>query len=330
MECRPLNNLSSEQRNFCSQNLKTAAVGAKALLKRNQVKFNWTREDIYIRDYQKTITADAVANSENNNITINIDRFLSLSGTERLFLLAHEIFHLTPLQNKYIDDSSTIGPFDGPQGSRNLLNSMASGLVMTASKTYILEKYRPALNRRKAYKKRWLDFDLSSVSLKTKEDGNAFAPESYGGVSFEYKQYFTNFGFNLSLDLNNSNETILDTIDVKDRIQILGAGLSYRFFLFKDPLTIWGQSFLSLNANAEYLRSKLTAQDGQTNLSSKENSLGWSLELKYYIPLPLCWVHFGAGVRPHDYEHEEFASENNRLINNEIQTTFNIGVSHAF
>jgi len=245
-------------------------------------------------------------------------------------LLAHEIFHLTPLENKYIDDSSSIGPFNGPQGSRNLLNSMASGLVMTASKTYVLEKYRPSLNRRKAYKKRWLDFDLSSTSLQTEKEGNAFAPESYGGIGFEYRHYFNNLGFNLNLDFNNSNETILDTIDIEDRIQILGAGLSYRFFLFKDPLTIWGQSFLNVNANAEYLRSELKVKDDQTSLSSKEKSLGWSLELKYHIPLPLCWVHFGAGVRKHDYEHEEFASENNRLINDKIQTTFNIGVSHAF
>jgi len=45
-ECRPLNNLSDEQENFCSQNLKNVAAHAESLLKQNQVKFNWTREDI--------------------------------------------------------------------------------------------------------------------------------------------------------------------------------------------------------------------------------------------------------------------------------------------
>lgn len=68
-----------------------------------------------------------------------------------------------------------------------------------------------------------------------------------------------------------------------------------------------------------------TASDAFTSLTAKDRSTGGSFDLKYYIPLPLCWVHIGGGVRAHELDYTELNFKNDKL-----QPYFNIGVSHAF
>ncbi|MGH1468094.1 MAG: hypothetical protein ACRBBP_04320 [Bdellovibrionales bacterium] len=326
LECTPLNGLSEKQRLYCSSSLKKSALAAGELLQEKSLRFNWTREDIYVRDGGQITTVDAVANPQSQTITINQTRFLNLPATKRLFLLAHEIFHMVPIDGKSTGDSGEVGPFNGAQGARKLINSMASGVVMNASDIGSLRKYESALRRRKSYKKSWVDLSFA-FSSDINENTNVYSRDSYGGVGMRYRNYFGGgkFGFNTGVEIQRVSEDFLLASTIEERNLILSAGLSYRFMPFSDPLSLLGQSFVNIDGSVEYLDSSLSVEDSHTSLSSSDNSFGWSADIKYYLPLKYFWLHVGVGLRDHEYKHGAFNLEKNSL-----QKTFKLGVSYAF
>ncbi len=326
-ECAALSELSEDQKNYCAQTLKKVSMKARALLEDKTVRFNWTREDIYVRDHGQTTTVDAVANPQTRTVTINQNRFFKLPQTKRLLVLAHEIFHLVPIEEKLQGDSGDVGPFVGTQGARKLLNSMASGIVMEASEKGVLRKYRRALRRRKAHLTSWFDGSIVG-SAESSPNTNVYNQDSYVGLSLKYRKYFTasgRLGFNIAGEVQGANENLLTSIDIKGQNRILGVGLSYRFMPFKNPLSFFGQSFINFDGNIEYMVSDLEVSDNLTSLESSTNSTGWSAEASYYLPLRPFWLHIGFGLRKHDYEHASF-----NLKKNSLQQQFKVGVSYAF
>jgi len=326
-ECAPLVGLTKNETLYCSDQLKKMSGKASRMLKNKSILFRWTKEDIYVRQGKKTSTADAVANSANDTITLNQQRFLALTDTERLFLLAHEIFHLVPFGKgeSYLDDEGAVGPYDGAQGSRRLLNAMASGTVVEAHRGRALQTYRHVLNRRKSYNTNWLDLTLTPSQQAADAEESVYAQDSFTGFSLGYRKYFGAAGVSLKYTRLTGDKQLLSSIDVEEEVSTFGAGLSYRIFPVKNPLSFWGQSFLNIDVHVELMAGEVFVGDRFTSLTSEDKSTGGSVDLKYYVPLPLCWVHIGAGLRSHELDYAELNFKNDKL-----QPYFNLGVSHAF
>jgi len=328
-ECSPLVGLDEDEVLFCSDQLQKMSGRAARMIRQNNLSFRWTKEDIYVRQGTKTATADAVANTEDDSITLNQKRFLALTDTERLFLLAHEIFHLVPFnraEDSYLSDEGVVGPYKGRQGSRRLLNAMAAGTVVEAYRNKSIQSYRHILWRRKSYVKNWFDLTITPSQSSSDVEESVYAQESFGGFALSYTKYFGKVGFTGRYTYQNSEKSVLSTITSEETQNILGLGLSYKILPFKDPTTFLGQSFIGLSVFAELTSGEVSLSDGSpAGLSTKDRSFGGALDLKYHLPLQLCWVHLGAGVRKSELNYSELG-----LTNDKMQPYFNIGASYAF
>lgn len=326
--CDSLESLNEAQRGFCVQTFRSSAKKVMRLLESDRVKFSWTENSIQVREGQSLRNVDAVADPSKMKITINQERFLKMSDTDRVFLLGHEVMHLIKYKGNYLDDEGPIGPFKGPDGKRLLLNSIGSSVVMASYKQELFKKYKTVLKKPKTWKKHRIEAGLSTMSLAGSDsDSSAFASESLSGGQFVYRyQTSSPWGFLVSFRSLRESQKVLTSIEVEEELSGAGIGVSYRVFPFSDPLSFWGQSLLLIEGLAEFYQGRLKVSDPLVGIEDETSAPGASLDCKYYIPLNInIWLYAGAGVQYLNYEYDDIGPKYES-----IRTHATIGASYGF
>ncbi len=322
--CAPLENLDSEQRNFCTLQLKNVSGLIVNLLEDPNLVFNWTNKVINLQEGSNNVTADAVANPETKIVTVNKKNFLMMTQYRRVFLIAHELLHLVPIEGEYIGDVGDIGPFKSQQGRRELINSMASETVLQVYRYGLFQLYKPTLLRGQSNKHYWLDLNFVQQNDLI-SNSNTYSSDKHYGFEVNYKHFIKKWGFNFGYKSLLSSEKILTSIEVEHNLSTLGLGLSYRFFMDDDPLTAFGQSFMVINANVDLVVSEYDVKDPFVSSNSKDNTIGYSVQANYYYPLDYVWVKAGIGLSSFSFAHEEL-----NLDKESLNIVGQLGVSYGF
>lgn len=324
-ECDSLQDLNQDQKAYCSAKLKSVSDQIVALLSpSSKTEMVWTHEKISVVEDGRIRAADAVAETDAQKITINQGRFLNLSPSERIFLLSHELLHLADFNGQKVTDRGSIGPFTSPSGQKEFLNALSAAVVMQAEIAGQFDKYKKILRRPQSYKENWLDGSFAA-SFPLEDSDNNFHQSKFNGGEVAYRRYFERFNLLVAYRYEKATKNILTSIEAEEKVHIVTLAAGYRFFPFSDPLTRWGQSYLSTHVGVQHLNSTYRIADSTTEGTSKASSVNLTAGCKYYIPFGDFWFHGGLEVSPHSYDHALVG-----LKNESIRLTTTLGVSHGF
>ena len=301
--CEPLRNLKEAEARYCSQLLGAKAPEVLELLQSGRVSLHFTRGPMEVVQGGRSRAVDAVADPEKGEITFDLERFLQLTPSERVFLLSHELFHFTKRESALISDVGPAGPFVGEDGSLRLVNAMAAGVAMESLDNYLFARYATELKRPQGWKRNWIDF--SGGSSKEQSGGvGPYGAEHARRSRVGFRHYWSEWGIDLSAKTLTRSKTLLGSVESEDKVSIFGTGLSYRLFPFRDPLTFMGQSHLALTASVEYLRGKFSVQDPFVGMEETMSAVGGSAAASYYFPVAWgFWLEVGASYDIHSYEY---------------------------
>jgi hypothetical protein len=281
--CDALNSLSQEQRHFCGQTLKEQLPQLKPLIRDNKtVHVSWTTDRIDVLEDGHRRAVDAVTDRTLGQVTLNTDQFRGLNPTERVFLISHELMHLTTFNGKPLTDEGALGPFSSNDGSRRLVNAMAAALTIEAEEAGAFDRYRSTLNRPQGWKMTWLDLSFASPSGSPQ---SVYGVRDFHESSFRVTHYFSALGVNAEYSHLQGTKTTLSSITSDETINTLRAGLSYRVFPFKDPLTRFGQSNFALSADVDFARGSFNLKSAFNDESATSNKVGVSAAARYYFPI---------------------------------------------
>jgi hypothetical protein len=334
--CEPLRALNETQQKFCSQTLyKEAEQVAKVVKDEDSVRVVWTNSPIDVVEGSKHRAADAVANRERREITVNLPRFLAMQPAERVFLLTHEYLHFTQIDGKPVTDEGAVGPFSGEDGSRTLVNAMASATaVLQGAYPRELKSYSGKLSRSQAWKSRWFSGDIGSAGTAGGNYSDNFAFNNYVRGQLAARYQFTNEWGIVGAWRNESQKKTLTynsmDIDTKEEANIFGLGVAYRIFFNSDPLTFWGQSHLVVQGMVESVKTSYNYGDRYNSFSDSASIWGGSLAADYYLPLWWgFWGYVGVAYEYHPYKYTDPTAQLNLNYDKNILSGY-MGVSYAF
>jgi hypothetical protein len=322
--CDTLSDLKNKQARFCSDFLVSHANKLKALTSPEAIDVEWTHEKISVKDGGTLRAVDAVADQSRGVITVNQDRFLEMKPYERIFLLTHELMHFTKTDGQYLSDEGAIGPFEGADGKRKLINSVAAAAVVLASDDGVLSRNRSTLDRPQGWKTNWIAVQVGSGSLGANDSVYAMDRFNDAGVTFR-KFLWGRLGVVATYDHLSYDKTILTQIKAKENVSILGAGISYRWFPFEDPLKWSGQTHFVFSGLVEFLRGKYDVDDTFVQLSNSTSSVGVGLQCSYFFPILKFWGFVSLNGHLHHYEYSDFQLKYDKPF-----TTQTLGVGYAF
>jgi len=329
--CEPLKALSETQAGFCNASLYKVTPQLQELLRhRETIHFNWTNESIEVNEKGQYRLVDAVTNRDKREITINQPRFLAMSPAERVFLLSHELMHLTQLDGKPLEDRGAVGPFAGEDGARDLVNSMAAAAgVAQGAFPKEVKSYGAKLHRSQAWKPVWFTLEAGSATPQTSYNDNFYFTNYQRYQATARYQFGNNWGAFLEYR-REIGDTSISSVNIHEDVDVFGLGLAYRIFPFSDPLTFMGQSHVLTHAAVEMVRGTYKESELDT-FSDDRTGVGASLGASYYFPI---FVGFWAYVdvtyeyRPLKYTINTNPSDTINFDKNLISG--NIGVSYAF
>jgi hypothetical protein len=324
--CEPLRYLSEHESRFCSELSHAKAKDIVQTLGDANLRVKWTHDPIEIIEDGKRRAADAVARPETGEITVNLSRFLEMKPYERIFLLSHELVHFTQYNDRPIVDSGPIGEFSGDEGGRRFVNAMASSAtVIATSHAPILKKYRARLQRAQGWRRGWVDAALGAT-LHTAAEESAYSMKSIFGGQVNARYYITHhFGPIVSYRGNQQAKNIRARIQAKESVSAIGAGLTYRYFPFDNPLSYLGQSHLAVSLMAENITAQYDVSDEYTALSERVSVWGANVGVDYYLPIYFnIWTTAGLNYLVNSYHYSEFDFK----YGNQLYA--HVGVSYAF
>jgi hypothetical protein len=328
--CDVLKQLNSEQVRFCSKfmRLKAADLG-RLVAQKDQLSFSWTHQQIEVQEEGALRGADAVTNAKNMSMTLNQKRFLEMDENERVFLISHEMFHLTTYQGATLSDEGDIGPFKGADGGRQFINAMAATVVLQANEYGVFKAYERAEKRSKSYKKNWVTVGYGSVTTAN-DTSTPYDIEKVTGGQFAYRYQWTpEIGLLAQFSSLKGSKGILSTIEAAENRNILGVGASYRWFPFSNPLTGLGQSHFVFGGTMDLLDAKYEIHDPSSGTTAKTSATGYTLSCNYFIPFDSgLWAYAGVGYSSLQYSYNLANLTNLDYKNN--GTTFALGVSYGF
>ncbi len=307
--CESLTALTLEQAKFCADFLTEKVSELKNLLDPfDQTRVTWAHEEMTVVENNQHRAVEAVANPQTGQLTINQEMFTEMRRFERLFLLTHEMLHFTKHQGDYLSDEGTIGPFTGADGSRRLLNAMASATVMRALDSGFLDYYGASLNRSRSWKKTWVDINGGSTT-PTVEGSGTYASKRLAQTQMGLRYYWKQLGMIFNYRYQRATKTVLTSVQTNEKVESVGAGLTYRIFPFRDPLTFSGQSYIAFHALAEKFRATIKIHDPLVGSEDATDGWGGSLGTTYYLPIIWGgWCHLGAS-----YDHRSYQYPDSRL-----------------
>ncbi len=316
--CESLKRLNPEQKNFCAAQIREVTPALLERLK-GEIQVEWTDDSMQVKDASGLHSADAVTRDQ--KMVVNRDRFVQMQPYERVFLLTHELLHTI----SYADDGS-VGPFTGASGGKALINSMAAATVMMGVRGYVFEKYSDSLSRPQGSRKIWVDLDVQSTEGGNK-DNTTFAIKKTAQTQLSGRYYLWGpLGVMLSFRSGSGKKTVYGSVEASEKQTMLGVGATYRWFLFSDPLSFWGQTHLVANALIESVSSEYEVKDAYVGTKDEVSSTGVRLEVNYYLPIAYgIWGFVGAGYQTHQYSYSKI-----NLNYDQNQMSGSIGVSYGF
>ncbi len=328
--CDVLKKLTSDQVRFCARFVSMKAGDLSRVLgEKGALSVSWTHDHIEVQEEGRLRGADAVTDPKRMTMTLNQKRFLEMDQNERLFLVSHELFHLTTYQGKTLSDEGELGPFKGADGGRNFINAMAAAVVMQASDYSIFSEYRAAEARSKSYKKTYLSVGYASMSTPN-DSTTSFDVNRLAGAQFGVRYQLTPaFGVVGGLSLLSGDKTIMSTIKAKENRNMLSLGASYRFFPFANPLTGAGQSHLVLSATADLLNGQYQYDEQGLGGTAKMSSMGLTVGCNYFIPFDAgLWAYAGVSYSTLNYSYNLDNQVDLKYKDN--GTAFALGVTYGF
>lgn len=325
--CTPLADLGEKKTEFCARFLKDRAGELRELTSgRQKVDFLWTHDPVRLEERYRNRAADAVADRDKRSITINLERFLEMKNYDRLFIVTHELLHFTQLDGKPLTDEGTAGPYDGTDGSRRLLNAAAAATALVAADEGVLKRYRGAFRRPQSWRHHYFDFDLGFGSTERSPAG-PYGLERYSRTNLSFRYYPAgSWGLVAGWKSESSSEKVLGTVSLNEKIDTFALGLSYRWFIFHNPLTYLGQSHLVFNALAGLQKASQSINDGDTELADSAVTPSYELSAFYHLPVFWrFWVYFGMTYEIQSHRYSNFPATY------DMNKTFvSTGASYAF
>lgn len=328
--CDVLKRLNAEQVRFCSRYM-TMKAGELSQITGDKKDLNvtWTHEQIEVQEEGHLRGADAVTNAKQMSMTLNQQRFLGMDENERLFLVSHELFHLTSFQGKTLSDEGDIGPFKGVDGGREFINAMAAAVVLQASENGVFQQYQAAEKRSKGYKKTYISLGYNALSVPN-DTTTAFDIDRTTGVTLGVRYQLTpEFGLIAQMAALKGDKTILTSINAKENKNIYSFGAGYRWFPFSNPMTAWGQSHFVFSATVDLLDGTYTYDEQGVGGSAKATSTGLTAACNYFMPLDGgFWIYGGVGYSAMNYSYNLDNQVDLKYKDN--GTSFALGVSYGF
>lgn len=336
--CETLKSLSDEQARFCGSTLKAQIPVLKTLVSDNRnVRVSWTYDDIEVLEDGRRRAVDAVTDRSEAKITLNVPRFLAMNASERVFLISHELMHLTTLNGAPLTDEGAQGPYTTQQGSRQLINSMAAAVVLEADEAKAFERYNGTLKRPQGWKENWIDLSYGKINA---DPQSVYGIDDYGVYRVRFNHYFSTFAGGLSglgmnvgyVELKGEKQT-LATIQSKEKSQTFQAGVNYRIFPFKDPLSFFGQSHFVLSADVDYNQGTFNLKSTYNDETAIEKRLALSADVRYYIPVAASvWVTVGGSYQSLPRRYVLFPGSASQTVveNRDNQFAASLGVSYGF
>ncbi|HEY1079504.1 MAG TPA: hypothetical protein VGE46_05385 [Bdellovibrio sp.] len=325
--CNNLRRLSEPQVQYCARLIRHKSKELTKLLSdKGAIHFSWTSDDINVKEKSGLRAVDAVTDYKNKTITLNRKNFVEMNSTERVFLLTHELFHLTDLNGVPLSDDLEYPNFPGSQGGRQLLNSIASALVIESYDYGSFQEYGKPLQRSQGHKRNWIDLYVNTMSTSP-QDSSVYAAGTLSGGAANFRHHFYNeWATVFSFASLKKDHGILTSIEATEQRYIFGFGLSYRWFPFAEPLTFWGQSHFVFTGKYETLLGKITVKDNFIDIKDDATSSSPSFGVSYYIPFSNnFWGFAGASFSAHKINYEkiplDYKSQNFLM---------DLGVSYAF
>lgn len=331
--CDPLINLNQEQAKFCHTQLAAATPLFLEFLEGEQrVHISWTNENIQVMEPNNpNRSADAVTNSKNRTITLNQERFLSMSPQERIFLITHELGHMTVFNGEKVEDTQPFGPFPHADGGKQFLNSLGAATAMLADRSGGFNKYALPLSRPQGYKNIWLDL-ATSRSASQDDSDSPYALDEWSGATLTGRYYFMKLGaggVGALIETRNlyGDHKVLTNTEVEENLSSIGAGLSYRIFPWKNPLSFWGQTHFVFNGKYEFVQHEVKLNDGFVTVKDSDSSNGLTVAGNYFIPL--TWGFWGYVGVSYSTAYQRSYSKIGLKYDKNI-TSSALGVSYAF
>ncbi|WP_413288648.1 hypothetical protein [Bdellovibrio sp. HCB337] len=328
--CDMLKQLNEEQVRFCAQYVEERASEIERILNtKDQVSFSWTHQNIEVQETHSLRGADAVTNPKEMSMTLNQKRFLEMDSDERLFLIGHELFHLTSYQGVTLSDERSIGPFKGADGGRKFINAMAATIVMNAHEYSVFTKYRTAEKRSKSYKQNWLSLSFASIT-RPNDTTTPYDVENTSGAQLGFRYQFTHeLGVLAQYSHFAGDKALMSTIEARETQDILSVGGAYRWLPFSNPLTFAGQSHFVFSGTVDVMKAKYEINDPNIGTTADAASIGYTLSCNYFIPFKSgMWAYAGFGYSSMPYS---FNIDNQVTLEyKKAGTTFALGASYGF
>lgn len=324
--CEMIKKLDEQEVKFCDKTVKAQTpqilewlAGSKSL------KINWTSSEIMVGQKHGERLSDAVTNRSESTITVNQKRFQGMNPPEKMFLLVHELFHLTSFDNKPMEDEGPVGPFKGPDGGRDLINAMSAGAVMEGLDSGSIKKFQSYLRRSSYDKDLWIDLAVEGQSRTSTNNTYAFNNPVGGSLGVRY-YIFNNFGVTAKYWMSQQDKGILTTIKGKEIMNSISLGLTYKLTPFSDPLSYIGQSHFVFNVAYEQMNSHYELTDPFQEYKNDVTSSGVRADVRYYLPIRWgFWGFVGAGASTIKYSYTDIP-----LSYDSTPVFFFTGVSYGF
>lgn len=324
--CDTLSVLGEEEREFLRALAGRNAGKLADMLRENRVVHRWTDDKIAVKETGGLRSVDAVIDRKSMTLTLNKNRFLEMTTSERMFLLAHELGHLLEVDGQPIDDDRPVGPFDGKEGGRELLNAFGAAASQSSFEDGSIYGYAGTLNRSQSWKPFWVGIKAQSARGAA-GTSSAFANESYAGSGFNLRYQFTTaIGGVLDLQTARAQKTVLGSIQAQETKNSVGLGLSYRMFFTENPLSPWAQHHVVLEALWKRVRGEYSYEEGVFRDADEAVANTWGAGVKYYLPLQWdLWVNAAVGLEGPSYSYTKI-----NVKNSNVAATSELGVTYAF
>ncbi len=326
--CDALSSLTEEQRKFCSKVTRAQASEILKMLEpSSNLTIRWTNSSIEVNERGQTRAVDAVTDRNKKEITLNVTRFLEMKPYERVFLLTHELAHLTSYKGKPLEDEGAIGPFTNVDGGRKLLNAMGAGAaVLQGEYPQSIRTYKRNLNRSQPWKPRWLELNLGSTQFMD-EPSETLASDRFKRGQVIARYNFGSWGVLTSFRHSSNDHTELETIKVNEQKDIASLGVSYRFFPFGEPLSFFGESHIQFQAMLDFVRAEINLEEELvTPLKDEATAIGGNISVNYYVPLVHgFWPYVGVAYEVHPYKYSKVNVDYKSNM-----TSAYLGVGYAF
>ncbi len=290
--CKTILSMNKAERKFCKETLlKNKRQLVSLATKDIQDRFRWA-ENVKLKKHKGAKKVDAVANVDEDMIVIDKTNFDSLTRSERIALIVHELFHLIPIEERYLSDDEEVPPF---ASGRELLDTLGAALAVEANTSGVTEELGALANVSMATKRHHFHLYVKSVKSEVKF-AKTFGLRGHGnGTEFGYEYRINGFGLGFGSDFTYQSGTIAEGISTAKNDAMVYAGLSYSMRPFEDSFTSWGQAQIEIQARYLAGSSDYKAKDSYAEITDESSVKGVQGSLLGRYPLSNGFWLMGGG-----------------------------------